>query len=79
MGGFQVEKTDNGRTEMRTTNVKLDVGAKDGVIVGMRFVTYKPSRVHEDIVVTKVLENRSEGVIRQQGTIQRHNLRSLRD
>lgn len=69
VGTFQVEKMDSGGTETRSTNVTLNVGARQGVLVGMRFVTYKPRLIHEDIVVTEVLDDRSKGIVRQQGRI----------
>lgn len=47
----------------------MDVGRKDGVLAGMRFITYEPSRVHEDIIVTNVYETTSEGIVKQEGKI----------
>lgn len=68
VGNFNVEKIDDGKSEVRTTTVTLDVGSKQGVMVGMRFVTYKPQRVHENIIVTNVFENSSEAIVRQEGS-----------
>lgn len=68
LGNSTVEKIDGGKTDVRTTTLTLNVGSKHGVLVGMRFITYKPRLVHEDIVVTKVFENSSEAVVRQEGS-----------
>lgn len=67
VGNFTVEKIDGDKTEVRTTTVTLNVGSKQGVMVGMRFVTYKPQRVHENIIVTNVFENSSKAIVRQEG------------
>lgn len=67
LGDLKVEKIDGGKTDVRTTIVTLDVGSKQGVLVGMRFITFKPRLVHEDLIVTKVFENSSEAIVRQEG------------
>ena len=70
IGNINFEKTDDGKTNVRTTTVTLDVGSKQGVLIGMRFLTYKPRRVHEDVVVTKVFEKSSEAIVRQDRSYQ---------
>lgn len=69
VGDFHIETEDNGRVQIRVTKIILNVGAKSGVKVGMNFVTYKPIRVHEDVVITNVYDDSSEAITRQRGPI----------
>jgi hypothetical protein len=53
--------------KFKDTPVTLDAGLKEGLRVGMELVVTKPSGMVESVRITKVEENRSEGIMIQAG------------
>ncbi len=65
--GTSTTRTGVADLEFKETPITLDVGAQQGLRVGMELVVTKPNNMFESARITKVAETRSEAVILQIG------------